>query len=68
MALRNDGILPQHYTSSQPEDRGSMVLRNVGVELYFLAKELDISSDVNEMPCPGFISGHSVGINLFWFP
>jgi hypothetical protein len=53
---------------SQPEDRGSMVLRNVGVELYFLAKELDISSDVNEMPCPGFISGHSVGINLFWFP
>jgi len=31
MFLRIDGILPRHYTVSQPEDRGSMVLRNVGI-------------------------------------
>jgi hypothetical protein len=31
MALRNVGILPHHYTVSQPEDGGSMALRNVGI-------------------------------------
>jgi hypothetical protein len=29
--LRNIGILPHHYTASQPEDGGSKVLRNVGI-------------------------------------
>jgi hypothetical protein len=31
MDLRNVGILPQHYTASQPEDGGGMDLRNVGI-------------------------------------
>jgi hypothetical protein len=29
--LRNVGILPQHYTASQPEDGSSMDFRNVGI-------------------------------------
>jgi hypothetical protein len=31
MVIRNVGILPQHYTASQPEDGGNMVIRNVGI-------------------------------------
>jgi hypothetical protein len=32
MDLRNVGNLPQHYTTSQLEDGGSMDPRNVGTE------------------------------------
>jgi len=46
MVLRNVGVLPQYYTTSQPEDGGSMVLRHFGI----LPQHYAVSQPIRSRP------------------